>query len=268
MFDRAKGIRSVAKGLENCQVALLPFAPIDAVIHLAWDGVGSKGRADAMIQEVNYRNSMNLVTTAAKVGCRVFIGGGSQAEYGIVSGIINEDCACNPVSEYGKAKLRFTLDGSMFCREMGIGLRMARIFSVYGPGDHPWALIPSLLRALAAKKGMALTDCGQFWNYLFVEDAVRAVEALLTPSCADGIYNVASEVSRPLKEFVLDVCAFFPDSPAPLFGALANGSDSPVSLRPTVQKLQRNTGWRETTIFSEGIAKTVSSINSSNESER
>jgi len=253
LFAGEPGIRPVLSGVADCESALLPLGPIDAVIHLAWDGIGSQGRADAGIQAANYRHSMNLVTTAARVGCRVFVGGGSQAEYGRVAGVITEESRCDPLSEYGKAKLRFTVDGGRLCRERGLRCRMPRLFSVYGPGDHPWALLPSLVQALAAGQVLPLTDCRQSWNYLYVEDAARALAALVAPACEDGIYNVASEVTRPLEEFVRVVCGFFPGSPPPHFGAIPHGPDGPLSLQPQITRLRRNTSWQEQTTFAEGI---------------
>jgi len=261
LFKSEEGIQTVLGEMENLKSALTGLGGIDAIVHLAWDGIGSKGRADAAIQQQNYAHSIEIVSVGRTAGCQIFVGAGSQAEYGFVSDLITETTPCHPVSEYGKAKLRFTHDGAALCQKLNIRWRMPRMFSVYGPHDHPWALIPSLLRALAANEVMPLTDCHQFWNYLFVDDAARALEALLEPACEDGIYNVASGVSAPLKDFVMKACVLFPNSARPEFGAVPHGSRGPLSLRPSVDKLMRNTGWRESICFTEGVKKTLAWLN-------
>ncbi|MDD5349095.1 MAG: NAD(P)-dependent oxidoreductase [Chthoniobacteraceae bacterium] len=260
LFQGEPGIQTIAGGLETLQSSLCGIGAIDATIHLAWDGVGSKGRADVAIQERNYAHSMELIDLSAAAGCRVFVGAGSQAEYGFTSDIISEETPCRPEIEYGKAKLRFTHDSATACRKLGIRWRMPRIFSVYGPHDHPWALIPSLLRALMRGEAMPLSDCSQYWNYLYVDDAARALETLAEPEWEDGIYNVAGGISAPLKDFVMNVCARFRNAAAPRFGAVPHGPRGPLSLRPSVEKIMKNTGWRESTSFAEGIEKTVSFI--------
>ena len=52
-------------------------------LHMAWDGVGSAGRSDRLVQEENIRCSLEAVKAAARLGCCRFLFSGSQAEYGI-----------------------------------------------------------------------------------------------------------------------------------------------------------------------------------------
>ena len=108
---------------------------------------------------------------------------------------------------------------------------------------------------------MPLTECCHLWNFLFIEDAARALVALLDTGCEDGIYNVASKTTTQLRDFVLQACALFPGSSPPRFGNLPYGLRGPLSLQPSVQKLMRNTGWVEQVSFAEGLRQTWASIN-------
>ena len=260
LFRGEPGIKTVLGGMDTLKASLRGIEGIDTVIHLAWGGIGSKGRADAKIQALNYAHSMELISLGADLGCNLFLGAGSQAEYGHAPEIISEETPCHPETEYGKAKLKFTEDSFAVCQNLGIRWRMPRIFSVYGPQDHSWALIPSLLRALANNETIQLTDCCQDWNFLYVEDAAKALEILADTEWEDGIYNIASSVSAPLKNFIMKVCACFPNSPTPQFGALPHGPKGSLSLRPAIDKITKNTSWRESTGFEEGIKKTILSI--------
>jgi UDP-glucose 4-epimerase len=252
-LKKLPGLTILLGEMETIAESLRPVGTLDTVIHLAWEGIGSAGRADKGIQDRNFRDSMKLVKVAGDLGCRVFVGGGSQAEYGKRKGITTEESPCNPVSEYGKAKLRFTLDAPQACDRFGMKWRMPRLFSVFGPGDHPWTLMASLLQALERQQRLPLTDCTQYWNYLYVTDAARALAMLMEECHPNGIYNVASEVSRPLKEFVLTVCSLFPDSPIPDFGAIPRHPDGPGDLMPSTMKLRCQTGWKESYAFSDAL---------------
>lgn len=49
----------------------------------------------------NIRYTIDAVRTAAAMGCRVFVGTGSQAEYGRVDGVLRADTPTNPENGYG-----------------------------------------------------------------------------------------------------------------------------------------------------------------------
>ena len=76
-----------------------------------------------------------------------------------------------------------------------------RFFSVYGPGDHKESLINTLVNKLSNGESVELGNCGQQWNYMYIDDAVDAVFTLCTKFTGDT-YNIASEDTRSLKEYV------------------------------------------------------------------
>ena len=88
----------------------------------------------------------------------------SQAEYGVHREVMTEDAPCAPVSEYGKAKLEFGKRAEELCRKSGMEYVHCRIFSVYGPGDHPWSLVNSCIRTFEEGGCMKLGECTQKWN--------------------------------------------------------------------------------------------------------
>ena len=85
--------------------SLLP-KDLDAIIHFAWDGVGSKGRENPEIQEQNLLMSKGFYQWGLQNGVKYFLFAGSQAEYGRGTRENPE-----PVSAYGKAKLSFSRYG-------------------------------------------------------------------------------------------------------------------------------------------------------------
>ena len=53
----------------------------------------------------NLQYQQRLLDLAVQVGVKKIIGVGSQAEYGIFDGLINESHPTNPTSAYGASKL-------------------------------------------------------------------------------------------------------------------------------------------------------------------
>ena len=126
----------------------------DVFVHLAWAGTTHEERNNPAIHEENVRLSLEYVKLAKCMGCKLYVDASSQAEYGIVSGVITEDTPCNPVSAYGKGKLKMFKESSALTKKLGLKYVHLRILSVYGENDHPSTLIISSLKKL--KNGLLL----------------------------------------------------------------------------------------------------------------
>lgn len=250
------GIQIVCGDLDNISAIIKQLGHIDAVVHLGWRGMSKEDQLCKKIQGQDLTNSLALVDSAISAGCKVFVGGGSQAEYGPTDSLVNEKAVCNPITEYGKAKLQFTLNGAKLSSQAGMSFRVARIFSVYGPHDHPWTLISSLLHALKKGELIPLSNCKQLWNYLFIDDAASALASMLEADCEDGVYNVASKITAPLRDFVLQIFALYSSNIPPTFSQLSPSVGDSVSINPCIEKLLANTGWVEKVDFSQGIQRT------------
>ena len=214
--------------------SLLP-KDLDAIIHFAWDGVGSKGRENPEIQEQNLLMSKGFYQWGLQSGVKYFLFAGSQAEYGRGTRENPE-----PVSAYGKAKLSFSrygLSGGKGeesysfqeqepktvdslekttqgknpenSQEEGRKRKMdfldLRIFSVYGIGDHESTLVQTLVQAVLAGQSMDLSPCSQMWNFMEARDLARAIAFLLEGDFGSGTYDLCGKESRPLKDYVLEI---------------------------------------------------------------
>ena len=179
--------------------------PCQVWIHFGWDGAGSGNRTQQDIQQKNVGDSLCALKGADSLGCSRFLFSGSQAEYGIRDSLMKETDCCHPVSEYGKAKAEFYRQAMSYMRERQNSHPMeyvhARIFSVYGPGDHPWSLAETCKKTFLSGGHMELGECTQQWNFLHRDDCIRALYLLATvpesigfPAKSieeNGIYNVA-----------------------------------------------------------------------------
>ena len=150
------------------------FAP-EAVFHLGWNGTTAPERNGPHQISENVRAALDLLEIAHGSGTRVFLSTGSQAEYGRVSGVIREDQPLRPETAYGVAKAALSQLIPAYCQRAGMQSIWMRIFSVYGPGDLPIHMLPTLINGLLDRKRPALTAGGQQWDYLYIDDAVDAI---------------------------------------------------------------------------------------------
>ncbi len=238
-------------------------------VHLGWDGAGSGNRTQQDIQQKNVGDSLCSLKGAASLGCRRFLFTGSQAEYGIRDSLMAENDVCQPVSEYGKAKTDFYSEATKYVAahpESSMEYLHSRIFSVYGPGDHPWSLVESCKKTFQAGERLELGDCTQMWNFLYRDDCAEALFLLAkTPGTIgflghngeDGIYNVAApeEETRPLREYVETMFRLCGKRGGFTYGVRPPNAEGQINLIPSTEKLRKITGFRPGFSFEEGFQR-------------
>ena len=237
---------------------LIPSA--DAFFHLAWEKTTGEGRNDMQAQVQNIRTSLDAVSAAGKLGARVFIGAGSQAEYGRVSGVLTPDTPCSPENGYGMAKLCAGEMTRMECAKLGIDHIWMRILSVYGPYDGAGSMIMSTAEKLLDKEKPALTKGEQQWDYLYSGDAAEAFRLAALYGKNGKIYTLGSGKARPLRSYVEEMRDAV-DPCLPLgFGEIPYSPQQVMHLSADISALAEDTGFTPCTEFSDGIRKTLEYI--------
>ncbi len=240
--------------LTAVEPAVRAFAP-DTVLHLAWSGVGNAARNDAA-QFDNLAQTVGLLHLTRRIGVATFVGLGSQAEYGPHAGRLDEQTPSRPTTVYGVAKLSAGLFAQRLCGEWGVRCGWLRLFSSYGPTDHPGWMIPDLVRKLLAGERPPLTEGRQMWDYIHVADAAAAVVRVAENPAANGVFNLGSGRPVPLRRVVETVRDAI-DPALPLgFGEVSYRPDQVMHLEADVTRL-RTVGWAPRVPLAAGLADTI-----------
>lgn len=230
---------------------LSAFAP-EAVAHIGWMGVGNFDRNN-FAQAKNIGWTTDLLELGVRSGARVFVGIGSQAEYGSHSRV---DQAEAPTTVYGEAKLAAGRMSAQLAKHFDVRFAWLRIFSTYGPTDHAYWMIPGLIRGLLARKKPALTGGEQYWDFLHVDDAACAICAVLADASASGTYQLGSGQALLLRT-TIEMLRDAIDPTLPLgFGEIAYRPDQVMHLQADTCRLV-DLGWTPKIALRQGLAETV-----------
>ena len=166
---------SLSDYVDYINSAATPDAPYDVFYHFAWNGTTGSSRNDTDLQAGNIQYALSAVRLASFLGCKTFIGAGSQAEYGRVEGVLKADTPVFPENGYGIAKLCAGQLTRILCGRLGIKHIWTRILSVYGPYDGEGSMIISSLRKMTSGEVPRFTKGEQEWDYLYSGDAANAM---------------------------------------------------------------------------------------------
>lgn len=239
--------------------------------HLAWAGTFGADRNNKELQKKNVEYTLDAVKLAHRLGCRSFIGVGSQAEYGRVSGVLTHETPCNPENEYGINKLEAGIKSRELARELGIKHIWTRVLSIYGPYDGDATMVTSTINKLLSGQVPELTKGEQLWDYLYSKDAAKALFLLGFggEDCLGGVdgsvYPIGSGKARPLKEYI----EIIRDEVSPCselgFGMVPYADKQVMHLCADISLLKRDVDFSADYSFKEGIKETVAYIKQSSD---
>jgi nucleoside-diphosphate-sugar epimerase len=251
ILDRLHVINGDLRDLAALAPAIHAFAPL-VTIHCAWGGVMNTRHADAA-QSDNQAMTLSLLDAVADAGGEVFVGLGSQAEYGPHECAIGETTATQPRTEYGRAKLATGVAVVQRAAQRGLRPIWVRVFSTYGPHDQPDWLLPYVIRELRAGRRPLLTAGEQRWDYLFVADAADAIVQLALHSDAAGVFNLGSGTTHTIRA-VVEMLRDLIDPTLPLgLGEKPYGDHPVMHLQADISRLQSVTGWSPRTCIQDGL---------------
>lgn len=227
----------------------------DAYYHFAWKGTTKQGRNDPYIQLENIGMTLDAIELAHRLGCKMFVGAGSQAEYGVVKGRISEDLKVAPQTFYGISKHSASIFAFNRCAELGMTCLWARIFSVYGCNDTEQSMVSYAIKCYLHNFQAEFSMGENWWNFLYETDAARLLLLFVQKNVPSGIYNVANPKSQLLKDYIREIGEAVP---LPFNYALVRES-SDINLDVDMSKSCDATGFEPQVSFKDGIAKIVAS---------
>jgi nucleoside-diphosphate-sugar epimerase len=210
-------LRTIVRDIQDID-DVTEFQPIDVIYHLATAAVDQRVLdIDAMIQ-TNVGGTFKILRAAERLRVNRVIHVGSSGEYGPVR-CAGEDQVLAPNSEYGATKAAATLLARAFAHRTGLPVITLRPFSVFGPLEAPYRLVPScILRALDGGS-LEITGGTQTRDYVFVDDVVRAlIAAAVVPGLRTEIFNICTGISTSVRDMVTRVAAVA-GGPPPIVGA-------------------------------------------------
>lgn len=226
--------------------ALLAEVAPTHVLHLAWEATPGVywTSADNLLW---VSASVALAEAHAESGGTRFVMAGSAAEH-----------ACAPRTLYGACK-RAASD--RIATTAGLSTATGRLFQLYGPGEPEERLVPTIVARLLAGEPAHLGRGTELRDFIYVEDAARALVALVE-SDVTGPVDVATGHPSAVRDVALgvarrlgrpDLLRFGSASPA---GGPARAPEA-LSLVADTRRLELEVGFSARLDLDAGLDRTI-----------
>ena len=205
------------------------------IIHFAWGA--TLDRSNFAKQMVNIDMSAKVLEFAKILGADRFIFAGSQAE--------------KSESAYGMAKKQFASTAVADLKNTKMQFIHFLIFSIYGKEDRETSLLKQLVKSFKDNKDISLSSCNYMWNFLYIDDFTNIIYSFINKCVKTGTYDIASDDTRLLKDYVKEAHNVYKATNKLLFG------DRPDSLEtfaiPDISAMKKAICKIDFTKFSVGI---------------
>lgn len=177
------------------------------VFHLAGSANVGRSISDPLYDfESNVSLTLNILESVRKARCRMLFPSSGSVYDASGSAPYSETSPLWPSSPYGAAKLAAEGYCAAYRRSYGLDVRVARIFSVYGPGIKRFAVYDFFQRLQRNSTELLLKGDGQQTrDYLYVKDVARALMYIMNNGEPGGVYNVGSGQPRIMSEVARSV---------------------------------------------------------------
>jgi nucleoside-diphosphate-sugar epimerase len=211
------------------------------LIHCAWyveHGLFWTAPENAMWVDA----SLALAHAFAAAGGRRFVGIGSCAEYALEPTDPvpwPESRTIDPVTPYGKAKAACAAGLAAI---PGLSTAWARLFHLFGPGEHPDRLVPSVIRALLAGRQAECASGRPIRDVVSTEYAGQAIAALAS-SAVIGPVNIGAGEGLAIADLVRRIGTLCGRPDLVALGRLPDRAGEPPFMVADTRRLRRDVGY-------------------------
>ena len=182
------------------------------------------------------------------------------------TGLFTEETPYDPRSPYSASKAGSDHLVSAWGHTYGLPVLITNCSNNYGPFHFPEKLIPLMIvKALAGEMLPVYGKGDQVRDWLYVEDHVRALQAVFERGQVGRTYNVGGNNEKQNIEVVHAVCAILDglrpradgESYASQIGTVADRPGHDKRYAIDASRIRDELGWEPSETFETGIEKTV-----------
>ena len=172
------------------------------IIHMAaFSDVSFCNLNPSKCYELNVDGTQKMLEIARKRDSE-FIFLSSSHVYGDSTNLpLSETDSCNPLSHYASSKRMSEILCETYSKTYGLNIRVARIFSVYGPNSSKSNLIFNILEQILHNSQITLGNIMPKRDFIFIDDVVSGLLNIVNSrNKGYDVYNLGTGKSTSIKD--------------------------------------------------------------------
>lgn len=176
------------------------------VFHLAGQKSAALARENPVeTLKTTFDSTINILESSRKIGTvKKVVLISSLAVYGLdedhSTALLKESDPVRNDSVYAATKIATEALGLSYCKDFGLPVSIARLSNVYGPGQSPAAVIPSLIAQMKTEQKISMGNTDSVRDFIHVSDVVEALMQIAShPTTTGRIFNVSTAQGTSIR---------------------------------------------------------------------
>ena len=233
--------------------ALVSQVRPDVIHHLAGLNVASKD-LDVVVPVLRHNLvlTVNVLVASVRANCGLVVLAGSLEEPE------PDEPYPVPTSSYAAAKQAAGAYARLLAAVHGLRVVDLRVFMVYGPGQRPPKVVPTVVTQLLRRESPQLTSGSRPFDWVYVEDVAEAfVEAGRRPDLAGVTIDVGTGDLVTVRALVEQIAEVMETNVVPTFGAIPDRPLDERVRKADVARTRELLGWSAQTPLEAGLEATI-----------
>ena len=252
-------LADLANGTDICNWEQVEkFNDVDVIVHLAnLSFVPASYEQPKKFYETNYLSTLNMLELCRINGARLIFF--SSYMYGHPQyQPIDENHPIQAYNPYSQTKVICESLCEGYSRDFKVPITIFRPFNIYGSGQNPDFLVPSIIQQAKTGK-IVIKDDRPKRDYIHVEDIIDAVMISIEIKSEDSMlrkYNLGTGISHSVKEIVEMVQGLFETKIEYLCTHVIRPNDV-LDTVADITKIETEMHWKPKISIQEGLRRMV-----------
>ncbi|MBO4636764.1 MAG: NAD(P)-dependent oxidoreductase [Clostridiales bacterium] len=228
----------------------------DVFFHIAWNGSAGPARANLRLQMENVVMAENMVSLAAAIGCKKFVGAGSIMEDEVLKTALEGGrTTINQI--YSSAKLQAHLACRIKAESLGLCFCWGKITNAYGAEDTTGRFIDNFTGKMIRNESCSFSKADQLYDFIHISDAAKAFRLIGENGKDFRHYVVGSGKPVILKDYIEKMARLTGTSSVITFSQDASAIIYLPHSSFDTKQFEEDTGYRSSVDFEDGISKII-----------
>ena len=169
---------------------------------------------------------------------------------------IQEDDRQEPNNPYALSKALAERVCAFYANTMDLSVTVVRPFNVYGSGQRPEFLIPTILDHIRKGTDIRVNDLAPRRDYVSLDDLVAALVRTIEHPGGHRVFNIGSGVSQSVQD-IIDIIQAAAGTRLPVVSSEEPRPNEIADVRADITRARTFLGWEPRYSFAEGIERLV-----------
>ena len=172
------------------------------IIHMAaFNDVSYCNLNPSKCYELNVNGTQKMLEIARKQDSEFVFLSSSHVYGDSINLPLSETDSCHPLSHYGSSKKMSEVLCEVYSKTYGLNIRVARIFSVYGPNSSKSNLVFNIINQVIHDSQITLGNITPKRDFIFIDDVITGlVNIVNSKKKGYDIYNIGTGKSTSIKD--------------------------------------------------------------------